>query len=401
MPTHRSITIQLFTPRETIAPVPEFSQSPSTPSSPASDSASSSSSTSSSSLGSTPTAELSKNETIVSRYIPHIPNTQIWIRYRIKPSPSPPQSPRTDPSTESGTAYYLFKLFVNSVHFVSWCVGEENKWKGTMMYGLYELEENHECTRELDRRNLSFQRSATEDDVVSDVQGHFEIKVFRAKGRKRVPRQVNEFDKSEIGRQTGGGIGLVKGGQARHQPRRFYKFALIAPVDEPYATFRYLYRSWDQLRALGITDQGDPCRGFLSADSASSASSLVNITAADVRHANTPATCLSSSSSSSSSSDGAPNDTTTAGHATADKNITNDPSRSYKRLSIPPSRALTLLPSSISSAATRSTSPMKAIPGAYIESPDLETSDKREWLRHTPSPVKWEAETKGYGSPEP
>lgn len=76
-----------------------------------------------------------------------------------------------------------------------------------MMYGLYDLEENHECTRRLDRRNLCFQRSATEDDVVSDVQGHFEIKVFRAKGRKRFPRQVNEFDKSEIGRQTGGGIG--------------------------------------------------------------------------------------------------------------------------------------------------------------------------------------------------
>lgn len=64
----------------------------------------------------------------------------------------------------------------------------------------------------------------------------------------------------------------------------------------------------DQLRALGVTDQGDPCRGFLTADSASSTSSLVNITAADVRHANTPATCLSSSSSSSSSSEGAPND---------------------------------------------------------------------------------------------
>lgn len=92
---------------------------------------------------------------------------------------------------------------------------------------------------------------------------------------------------------------------------------------------------------------------------------------------------------------------TTAGHPTADKNMTDDPSRSYKRLSIPPSRALTLLPSSTSSAASRSASPTKAIPGAYIESPDLETSAKREWLWHTPSPVKWEAETKGYESPEP
>ncbi|KAJ9637168.1 hypothetical protein H2199_007454 [Coniosporium tulheliwenetii] len=344
----------------------------------------------------------------------------IWIRYRVKPSLSP-QSPTSDSPADSGTAYYLFKLFVNSVHFVSWCVGEENKWKGTMMYGLFDLGEDQECTRRLERRNLCFGRSATEDDAVNDVEGHFEIKVFRAKGRKRVPRQINEFDKSEIGRQMGGDIDLVKGGQARHQPRRFYKFALLDPVDEPYATFRYLYRSWDQLRALGITNREDPCRSFMSASSARSTSSLVEITAADARHANTPATCLSSSSSSSSSCDDAPTDskrnrlalieakagqstaatTSTMGSSAADNNITDDSSRSFKRLSIPSPRALTLRPSSTSSAATRSTSPTKAIPGAYVDSPDLETSEEREWLQHTPSPVKREAEAKGYESPEP
>lgn len=75
-----------------------------------------------------------------------------------------------------------------------------------MMYGLFDLGEDQECTRRLERRNLCFGRSATEDDAVNDVEGHFEIKVFRAKGRKRVPRQINEFDKSEIGRQMGGDI---------------------------------------------------------------------------------------------------------------------------------------------------------------------------------------------------
>lgn len=46
---------------------------------------------------------------------------------------------------------------------------------------------------------------------------------------------------------------LVNAGRAGpEQPKRFYKFALIDPVDQPFATFRYYYRTWDQLRELGL-----------------------------------------------------------------------------------------------------------------------------------------------------
>lgn len=38
------------------------------------------------------------------------------------------------------------------------------------------------------------------------------------------------------------------------QPKRFYKFALIDPIDQPFATFRYHYRTWEQLRDLGLLD---------------------------------------------------------------------------------------------------------------------------------------------------
>jgi hypothetical protein len=49
---------------------------------------------------------------------------------------------------------------------------------------------------------------------------------------------------------------LVNAGRAGpEQPKRFYKFALIDPIDQPFATFRYYYRSWDQLRGLGLLDQ--------------------------------------------------------------------------------------------------------------------------------------------------
>lgn len=36
------------------------------------------------------------------------------------------------------------------------------------------------------------------------------------------------------------------------QPKRFYKFALIDPVDQPFVTFRYFYRTREQLRYLGV-----------------------------------------------------------------------------------------------------------------------------------------------------
>lgn len=48
---------------------------------------------------------------------------------------------------------------------------------------------------------------------------------------------------------------MINAGRAGpEQPKRFYKFALIDPVDQPFATFRYFYRTWDQLHDLGLLD---------------------------------------------------------------------------------------------------------------------------------------------------
>jgi hypothetical protein len=37
-------------------------------------------------------------------------------------------------------------------------------------------------------------------------------------------------------------------------PKRFYKFALIDPTDQPFAIFRYYYRTWEQLSYLGLIE---------------------------------------------------------------------------------------------------------------------------------------------------
>lgn len=48
---------------------------------------------------------------------------------------------------------------------------------------------------------------------------------------------------------------LVSAGRAgSEQPKRFYKFALVDPVDKPFATFRYFYRTWAQIRELGLSE---------------------------------------------------------------------------------------------------------------------------------------------------
>lgn len=64
-----------------------------------------------------------------------------------------------------------------------------------------------------------------------------------------------EYALDELDKNSADHGSLVNAGRAGpEQPKRFYKFALIDPVDQPFATFRYHYRTWDQLRELGLLD---------------------------------------------------------------------------------------------------------------------------------------------------
>jgi hypothetical protein len=48
---------------------------------------------------------------------------------------------------------------------------------------------------------------------------------------------------------------LVNAGLASSEhPKRFYKFALVDPVDKPFATFRYYYRTRAQILAMGLSE---------------------------------------------------------------------------------------------------------------------------------------------------
>jgi len=51
-------------------------------------------------------------------------------------------------------------------------------------------------------------------------------------------------------------VSLVNAGRANSEhPKRFYRVALIDPTDRPFATFRYFYRTWDQLYEIDVVEE--------------------------------------------------------------------------------------------------------------------------------------------------
>ncbi|KAF1999756.1 hypothetical protein P154DRAFT_620700 [Amniculicola lignicola CBS 123094] len=182
-----------------------------------------------------------------SVYVPVLPSSQFWVSYSI--SPPVPEGQQ-----------FLFKLFINGAHVVSWSCGKEEEYKGKTMFGLYERELDDEGKKRVEKRAFFF--SAVGDDGnwkgvkdIFDLDACVEIHVHRAHGRRRMVREIEEFTTSSYSKKARG-IDLVNAGRAGPEhPKRFYKFALIDPVDRPFATFRYFYRTWKQLQELGVLDE--------------------------------------------------------------------------------------------------------------------------------------------------
>ncbi|KAF2502703.1 hypothetical protein BU16DRAFT_554749 [Lophium mytilinum] len=177
-------------------------------------------------------------------YIPTYPSSQFWFNYSIAP-PIPPD-----------LSCFFFKLFLNGMYMVSWGCGPEEGWAGRTMFGLYERPEDEYGRKRVEKRALFFGGKDDKGKEVhwDDAAAFMEVRVYRAKGRKRVPRQLEEFGKSfHAGQRQGIENRLVDAGISKmFSPKRFYKFALIDPVDKPFATFKYHYRTMDQLRELGL-----------------------------------------------------------------------------------------------------------------------------------------------------
>ena len=167
MPTYRSITLSLISQFD-ILTIPEYAPPEST----------------STEL---PTL-VDPHQSLVSVYVPTYPSSQFWLAYSIAP-PHPPN------------ALYYFKLFLDGSHVVSWGCGEEDRYKGKTMFGLYKSGKVFDGRRYLEQRVLCF---ASDGAPESPAEGSaslgplMEVRVYRSKGRKRIMPEAEQYEGSPL-----------------------------------------------------------------------------------------------------------------------------------------------------------------------------------------------------------
>ncbi|KAF2020412.1 hypothetical protein BU24DRAFT_469180 [Aaosphaeria arxii CBS 175.79] len=191
-----------------------------------------------------PPALVDEEASTCSVYVPVLPGSQFWISYHIEP-PVPDEQ------------LFVFKLFINGAHIVTWSAGKEEKWRGKTMFGLYKSKEGGGNEGRAEKRALFFtppEQGKIWNDVadVFDPDAFIEVRIYRASGRQRVARELQEYTKTPhpVFKR---GIDLIHAGRAGgSQPKRYYKFALIDPIDTPFTRFRFYYRTWEQLQNIDV-----------------------------------------------------------------------------------------------------------------------------------------------------
>lgn len=160
MPVYRNITINLVSQFD-ILNIPEYAP-PATPDDPFSPPA-------------------FADNSLVTCYVPTYPLSQFWFSYSISP-PHPPK------------ALYYFKLFINGASIVSWGCGEKDGFKGRTMYGLYDSGGRWMGMPDVAARAFTFVDDATTQRSMSNTLAHvMEIRVYRARGRKRIRPKLEDF----------------------------------------------------------------------------------------------------------------------------------------------------------------------------------------------------------------
>ncbi|GKT48853.1 uncharacterized protein ColSpa_09034 [Colletotrichum spaethianum] len=176
-----------------------------------------------------------------SVYIPSSLGAQFHLRYSIN---------RPPPDTK----YLYFRVTMNGRQTVSWGIKSCAIQNQIVSYALYEPDSKWQYRESgvvykrdgVEKRFFHFaprfEASAALDGGLIDLQ------VFRSKGRRRRAPELNDFRS-----QDGYGITSPTGGLVElPQELTFYDWVLIDPVDSPFATFRFFYRSWENLKALNL-----------------------------------------------------------------------------------------------------------------------------------------------------
>ncbi|KAG4435570.1 hypothetical protein IFR05_008950 [Cadophora sp. M221] len=188
-------------------------------------------------------------QSVVSVYIPSMPATRFWIRYNIVEAAA------------THSEWFYFKMFINGRQITSWGTNAKTKPNGQVMRGLFEPSDRwnykHEGTvfRNMGTEIRPFIFGHEEKGGSAAKEGGLiEVMVFRARGRKRRLPKPTDFKAQE-----GYGIVMPSGGLLdKPQDAKFYDWHLKDPKDSPFATFKFHYRSWDNLMSLQLIPDNHP-----------------------------------------------------------------------------------------------------------------------------------------------
>jgi hypothetical protein len=132
-----------------------------------------------------------------SVYVPVLPGSTFWIGYSVSP-PVPDGH------------YFLFKLYINGSHIMSFSTGAEDGWKGKTMFGLYGRPRDEDGKETVEKRVLAFTSPSDNDKEWDDVRDAFdekmcmELRVHRAHGRKRAEREMEQYKETQHAQQAKG-----------------------------------------------------------------------------------------------------------------------------------------------------------------------------------------------------
>ncbi|CAK7228734.1 Oxidoreductase NAD-binding domain-containing protein 1 [Sporothrix curviconia] len=185
----------------------------------------------------------------ISVYIPSAPDTNFYLRYVIEQAPI-------------GHKYLFFRVAINGRQVVSWGVDMSETLMGEAHQALFEPSAYYQYSDNgvvmtqygIESRCFRFVAYGSGGTSIAHDGGLIEVQVFRAKSRARRAPQPDPY--------RGGdkyGVALISNGLLENpQMANYYVYHLIDPKDAPYASFRFHYRSWENLRLLQLAPSEKP-----------------------------------------------------------------------------------------------------------------------------------------------
>ncbi|KAF5873458.1 uncharacterized protein Bfra_004918 [Botrytis fragariae] len=191
---------------------------------------------------------LGRQSSIISVYIPSASGSRFFIRYNV------------GGAADQGPWFY-FKLYMNGRHVTSWGTNTKNRPSGQVMRALFEpgvewdYKEGKTTYKNPGTEYRPFFFSQEDGDcAAADDGGLIEIKVFRARGRKRRNPQLAQYkDQSKYGV-----IMPTHGLVEKPQDARYYDWHLKDAKENPFVTFKFHYRSWEHLEKLHLIPPNHP-----------------------------------------------------------------------------------------------------------------------------------------------